>query len=192
MSIALQQELPQPEPQQLVTAEEFAALPGGDERYELVNGVIVEMPRPKPRHGLTAGRLSRKLALFLDQQPLGEIFIESGFLVGREPDIIRGPDLAFVSAHRVPSGQDLDSYFEGAPDIAIEIVSPNDATVDTRQRIDEYLAAGARLIWIIFPMFKTIEVHHLDLTATTLRTTDTLDGGDVLPGFSVPVSALFE
>jgi Uma2 family endonuclease len=185
-----------PEPaeavQRLMTAEEFAQLPDDGRRLELVNGVVVEMSRPKPRHGRVAALLITKVGSFVEENNLGVVFSESGFVIGRDPDNIRGPDLAFVAASRAPADAALDKYLEGAPDLAVEIVSPNDKAEDVRGLIDEYFAAGARLVWIVYPGFKTIEVHHASGTADLRRTTDTLDGEDVLPGFSLPVAALFE
>jgi len=186
-------------PQRLMTVEEFAALPNDGRRLDLVRGVVVdrdegaaEVSRPKYRHGVVAANLMILVGGFVKAQKLGQVATESGFIVARNPDTLRGPDFAFVPNERALAEGDRDCYFPGAPDLAVEIVSPNDTLEEARALIDEYFAAGARMVWVIHPLFKAVEVHRPNGTVSVLRANDTLDGEDVLPGFTTLVSALFE
>ncbi|NJO82867.1 MAG: Uma2 family endonuclease [Blastochloris sp.] len=150
------------------------------------------MSRPKPRHGAIAATLTVLIGSHVRSKTLGRIFIESGFVLARDPDVVRGPDFAFVAADRAPQGTQLDEYLNGAPDLAVEVVSPNDIATDIRRLINLYFAAGARLVWIVYPEFMLVEVHRADNTISVLHVDDELDGEDVLPGFRTPVRALFE
>jgi Uma2 family endonuclease len=175
----------------LLTSDDLAQLPA-DVGYELDRGVLVEMSRPKPRHGLIATNLILLIGSFVKTNRLGRVFTESGFILARNPDIVRGPDLAFMHANRAPNDADLDRYIDGGPDLAVEIVSPNDMAEDVRRLIDEYLQAGAQAVWIIYPAFKTVEIHRANGSMSVLRASDMLVGEATLPGFSTPVSALFD
>jgi Uma2 family endonuclease len=175
-----------------LTAENLAQIGDDELRHELVEGAIVEMSRPKPRHGRVAVRLICLIDSHVEAQQLGDVFTEAGFILARNPDTVRGPDIAFVAAERGLQESDLDEYIDGAPDLAVEIVSPNDNAVDLRELIDLYFTAGARLVWVVYPMFRTIEVYRSDNSATVLRADDELDGETVLAGFSTPVRALFD
>lgn len=176
---------------QLLTADELARMADDGVRHDLIEGELVEMSRPKPRHGRVAARLIRLIDGHAQAQQLGDVFTEAGFVLARNPDVVRGPDVAFVAARRLQD-DDLDEYIDGAPDLAVEIVSPNDNAADLRELIDLYFVAGARLVWVVYPMFRTIEVYRPDNSATVLRADDSLDGEAILPGFSAPVRALFE
>jgi Uma2 family endonuclease len=175
-----------------LSAEDLARVPDDGMLHDLVEGVLVEMSRPKPRHGRVATKLIRLIGNYAEAQQLGEVFTESGFILSHNPDTVRGPDVAFLAAARAPQDNNLDEYIDGAPDLAVEIVSPNDNAVDLRELIDLYLAAGARLVWVVYPMFKTVEVYRADDTVVLLRAKDSLDGENVLPGFTAPVKELFE
>jgi Uma2 family endonuclease len=191
-----------PEPpetaQQLMTAEEFAQLPNDGRRLELVHGVVVDMDegtpmsRPKQLHGIVAANLMIFVGGYIKNHRLGQLTTEAGFILARDPDVVRGPDFAFVRNERALLKSDRNRYYSGAPDLAAEIVSPNDTAEQTRALIDEYMAAGAQAVWIVYPLFETVEVHRPNGTASVLRSADTLDGEDVLPSFSLPVAALFE
>lgn len=123
---------------------------------------------------------------------LGDALSEAGFRLTRDPDTVRGPDLAFVAHARALPYVEQDQYFDGAPDLAVEIVSPNDTAAEIRALVDQYLAVGALLVWGVYAMFRTVEVHRPNGTVTMLRATDALDGEGMLPGFRAPVSSLFD
>jgi Uma2 family endonuclease len=182
-----------------MTAEEFGQLPDDGRRLELVHGVVIDvdggppqMSRPKQLHGVVAANLMILVGGYIKSHGLGRTTTEAGFILARNPDIVRGPDFAFIANERALPRDDLNRYYPGAPDLAVEIVSPNDTADETRALIDEYLAAGAQAVWIVYPLFETIEVHRPNGTISVLRSTDTLDGEDVLPGFSTLVSIVFE
>lgn len=173
------------------TTADLAALPEDETHHDLVEGELIEMSRPKPRHGRVAARLAVLVGQHVLANKLGDVFTESGFVLAHDPDIVRGPDFAFVAADRNLADSDLDDYIEGAPDLVVEIVSPNDMAIEVRERLNQYFAAGARLIWVIYPVFKTIEVYRADKTATVLGSGDELGGEDVLPGLRLLVNEVF-
>ena len=175
----------------LLTTADLAALPEDGTRHDLVEGELVEVSRPKYRHGRVQGRLGALVGHFIYTHNLGDAITEAGFILDHNPDIVRGPDFAFVAAARTLPYDDQDRYFEGAPDLVVEIVSPNDMAIEVRERIDHYFTAGCRLIWIIHPLFKTIEVHRPNNTVSVLRENDILDGEAVISGLRIPVADLF-
>lgn len=173
-----------------ITAEQFAQL-DVPPWTELVRGEVVEMPRPSALHGKIQFRLATWLGRFLMENPLGEGFTESGFTVERGPDVVRGPDVSFVSAERLEGKAPDQTYLEGAPDLAVEIVSPNDKVVDLDEKIAEYFAAGARAVWVVNPTTERVVAHTSAKLARIYTAEDTLDGGEILPGFELPLAQLF-
>jgi Uma2 family endonuclease len=176
--------------EQLVTADVLRELPS-ERHCELVRGEIVDMPPPGMRHGLVCGRVARRLSAHVDHHRLGLLLTnDAGFLLSTNPDTVRGPDISFVRADRVPA--DLSGYFHGAPDLAVEVLSPNDSAGQIDAKVQDYLAAGCRLVIVLNPERKSATLHSPDHTARTLFADQTLSTGDVLPGFSCPVAELFE
>ncbi|MEM7806861.1 MAG: Uma2 family endonuclease [Planctomycetota bacterium] len=173
-----------------ITAEEFEVVPEpeGCGKRELVEGKIVEMPPPGFDHGSRQSRVLRRLSDFVDQHDLGEVVVEVGFILARDPDVVRLPDVAFVPKNRVPSGEDRARNFAGAPTLAVEVVSPSDRSDDVESKVDEYLAAGTKVVWIVNSRRQTVTVYRRGVAPLTLGMADTLDSGDVLPGFSCKVS----
>jgi hypothetical protein len=112
---------------------------------------------------------------------LGHVVSEVGFVLRRNPDTVRGPDVAFVRAGREPGGDDAQRFFAGAPDVAAEVVSPGDTAWEVAEKVEEYLAAGTSLVWVVDPKNSLVVVHTPDHVARVLRAGDTLDGGDVVP-----------
>jgi Uma2 family endonuclease len=178
----------------LLTADEFAALP--DEPgavLELVRGEVRSMPKPKPRHGRVAGKLYRRIGDHVERNGLGETYTaETGFLIARNPDTVRGPDAAFVSKARLATVADPDEWMPFAPDLVVEVTSPDDRRREIAEKIADWLAGGARLLWQVHPDTRTVEVHRPGAPVQTLRENDLLDGLDVLPGFRLRVGELFE
>jgi Uma2 family endonuclease len=111
--------------------------------------------------------------------------------VPSDPERVRAPDVAFVSPERLPSGRLPEGFLSGAPDLAVEVLSPSDNPIDIQQKVRDYLEAGARLVWVVAPQAKTLTVYRADGSARLLREQDVLDGEDVLPGFSIPAAELF-
>ncbi len=176
---------------ELVTAEALWQMGADADRFELVKGELIEMTPPGGTHGNIAVRLSSRLQNFVSTNQLGKIMVESGYLLSNNPDTVRGPDVSFLSTGKIPAGGLPDGYINGAPNLAVEIVSPSDTASIIQDKVQDYLAYGTLLVWIIYPQQQVVVVHHPDGTARTLQTRDTLSGQNVLPGFACPVADIF-
>ncbi|HTU22856.1 MAG TPA: Uma2 family endonuclease [Gemmataceae bacterium] len=185
------------------TPEDLLAMPDS-ENFELVNGRLVERHRTsrtvevEDHMGFLADqiamRLLQRLANFCDEHPLGWVLIpSSGGFEGFPGSSrrVRKPDVAFVRYGRFPGEQLPLGHAHLAPDLAAEVISPNDTYEEVDQKIEEYLRAGVRLVWIISPQHHTVRVHRLNGSSHSLRENDELDGEDVVPGFRCPVRDLF-
>jgi Uma2 family endonuclease len=174
----------------LLTADDLWRMPG-DQRRELVRGELRMRAPAGYEHGLVVMRLSRLLANHVQAAGLGDVLgAETGFRLLRHPDTVRAPDLAFVRRARVPSERPL-AYWIGAPDLAVEVVSPSDALEQIEEKIDDYLAAGTSAVWVVNPRRRSVTIHRAGQNPVVLRQTDTLDGGDLVPGFVCRVAELF-
>jgi Uma2 family endonuclease len=176
----------------LLTAEELSWLPDDGYRYELVDGRLVKMPPPKPRHGEVAANLA-PLYQFVRARGLGEVFLsEVGFRLASNPDTVRAPDVAFIRRARVPTAGLPVSYWPGAPDLAVEVVSPDDRMSDVRAKAAEWLRYGASLVWVVDPSRRVVIEFRSGQNPVTLDASQALDGHDVVPGFRLGVRDLFE
>jgi len=176
----------------LITIEEFEKIPDPPDgsRLELVRGEVVAMPSPKAKHGIICSEIARVLANFVKPARLGWVTTnDTGVILERDPDTLRGPDVAFWSIIRQPTLP--ADYFEIPPDIAVEVLSPDDRRKEVREKIKEYLAHGVKLVWLVDPETRTVTVYQGSLRGTELDESDTLTGGDMLPSFSYKVSDLF-
>lgn len=175
-----------------VTLEEYERLPDeGDHVLELSAGRLVREPRPGARHGVIARGVFRALDAFVCDRGLGEVVIETGFLLGEIPPTVRGPDVAFISANRLPDGPPPESFWPMAPDIAVEVVSPSNAAGEMQEKVLQYLEAGTRQVWVVQPRTRTVEVWAPGADVRLLRAEDTLEGGEVLPGLRIAIRELF-
>jgi Uma2 family endonuclease len=174
-----------------MTAEQLAELT--DDRYkksELVKGELIVMSPTGFEHGIVSARIAQILNDFVRARGLGYICgAETGFILQRNPDTVRAPDVAFVRKEKVSALP--TSFAEFATDLAVEIVSPTDRSSEMEQKISEYLAAGTRLVWVVYPMTKTVYVYGPGRAIQRLSASETLSGEDVLPGFSITVSEFF-
>lgn len=178
---------------ELVTAEQALDWPDPDTRFELVAGVVQPMTPAGGPHGVINVNLLCVLGGHVRAHRLGALFSpDTGFVLRRGPDTVRCPDVAFVAAERLPPGGVRRGFPELAPDLAVEVRSPTDRTRASRAKIAEYLDVGVRLVWAIDPAARTVTVHTPDGAARRLGEGDTLDGGDVVPGFRCAVAELFE
>ena len=142
-------------------------------------------------HGRLAINIGNALANFAKVRSLGIVVsAEPGFQIAHDPDTVRAPDVAFVRAERIPPGG-VKGFFQGSPDIAVEIVSPNDRASKVMAKAQDWLQAGSSLVWVVDPETRTISVYRTRNEIAVLDETDTLTGGDVLPGFAVPVAKIF-
>jgi Uma2 family endonuclease len=175
-----------------LTVEAYCALPD-DERYrdELVRGRLVREPRPGPQHAWLQVRLGSMLHDFVERQGLGFVLGDAGYVLAEKPATVRGPDLSFVAAGRMPDGPSAELP-RLAPDLAVEIVSPSNRPAEIHEKVMQYLEAGVRLVWIVDPRARTIAVHRPGTAARVLALDDPLNGEDVLPGFTVPVRRVFD
>lgn len=179
---------------QLVTAEELWAMPETPGvRYELVRGELVAVPGAGFLHALIAKLLVRRLDVVATEGDLGLVVGDGAtFVLQRHPDLLRIPDVAFVSWARLPDRRIPEGFAYFAPDLAVEIVSPNDRANDIRDKVHEYLEAGTRLVWVLWPRRKGVTVYEPDRDPRELGPDDLLDGGELLPGFSIRVAELFD
>ena len=177
--------------QQLLTATDYWHLPDNGMQRALVRGEVVEAMPPGGRHGVIAAILSTLLHLWARSGPRGVVGVESGFVLGRNPDTVRGPDVFYVRPARIPAGGIPEAFWEIAPDLAVEVVSPTETAEEIREKIRDYLQAGTPLVWVIYPRTQEVVVHTPDGLARTLSIGDTLGAPDVLPGFNCTVAELF-
>ena len=173
----------------LLTADELLALPEA-ERGELIAGVMRPVsPVGKPHWRLT-GRLDRRVGGFAEEHDLGEVGPEAGFILSRDPDTVLGPDLSFVRAERLPPLAE-EGFFEGPPDLAVEVLSPSNTATEVARKVALYLEAGCPLVWVVDGPRRHVHVHRPGRPPRTLGIGDALDGADVLPGFTLPLAELF-
>ncbi len=172
------------------TAEELLRLPD-DMHGEIVNGVFVAMSAPGGIHGFVASRIDRILGAFVDAHGLGGVFgAETAFRLRRDPDTVRCPDCAFVAAARLAAAL-TRGVVEGAPDLAVEVLSPSNTWAEMERKLAEYFRHGARQVWIVDPDSRSVAAHVAGGLPQFLEGDAVLGGGELLPGFATPVSAFF-
>jgi Uma2 family endonuclease len=173
-----------------VTLEEFARLPNDGACHEMNAGELITLPPPKSLHALIALTILEFLQQHMKKQGTGRVIPEAGYLLSRDPLTIRQPDISVISRERVHAS-DPDSYFEGAPELAVEVVSPSDSAEDLDIKTKQYLQNGAQQVWILYPRTQTVHVFSRGSATIILDQDQTLEGGVLLPGFSVSVASLF-
>ncbi len=177
----------------LLTAEQFFQSASREKRTELVRGEVVEVAPASEEHGKKGMRLVWRLAQFVEEHKLGETYLaETGFVLAHNPDTVRAPDFAFVSNERIATDKSRGVFFDGAPDLAMEVASPSESADDIQEKVIEYLIAGTRMVIYLHPRTRTITVYRSLTDIRVLLGRDTLEGGDVLPGFRVAVSEIFK
>lgn len=175
----------------LVTAEQFNEMSFPDVRTELVDGEIVQMSLPGYKHGRICSRIDLKLRSFVEAQGLGEVVTEVGFVLRRNPDMVRGPDIAFVSREKLQALGETSKFWPGPPDLAVEVLSPDDRASDVLRKVRDYLEAGTRLVWVADPETETVSAYRGLQQVRVYRSDEELPGEDVLPGFSLKVAEIF-
>ncbi len=175
----------------LVTAAELERFPSDDNRYELVAGRLVAMTPVSFAHGRTVVRFGGKLDRYARDRRLGVVVTEVGFILATDPDTVRAPDLAFLRQERVPA-PDPRGFWPGSPDLAVEVLSPDDRPREVRSKVDEYLISGVAAVIVVDPDLRSVELHRPSRAMLRLADTDTLDLDDVLPGFHCGVAEVFE
>jgi Uma2 family endonuclease len=177
---------------QLMTAEDLWQLPDDGQRHELIEGELTTPAPPGGEHGKLAVRLSSRLTAYVEAHQLGEVFVETGCIIRRNPDVVLSPDAAYISYERLPGGVLPEGFIDGTPDLIAEIISPGDLYTEVDEKVAQWLAAGTRMVLVINPRRRTVVVHRATSSATSLTEADQLDGADVVPGWTMPVRALFE
>ena len=177
---------------QMMTADELFVMKDDGFRYDLVKGELRKMSPAGSEHGAIIMRLAVALGQHVEENDLGEVFAaETGFKLASNPDTVLGPDLAFVSNEKIPPTGIPVKFWPGAPDLAVEVISPGNTRGEIEEKIEEYLAAGVPLVWIISPKSRTVTVHQANTESVTLSESDTLDGQHVVPGFRYSITRLF-
>ena len=178
--------------EKLLTADDLLRLYSQDVRGELLRGVLYETQPTGIRHGKTVVNLIVLLAGFVEPRQMGTFLASDvGFLLEREPDTVREPDVAFISARRLPLDRDVPGYFEGPPDLAVEIASPGNSPRQLFDKARMWISFGVPIVWTVDPKARTLGVHQPNQPLIRLSVEDTLDGGQVLPGFTCTVADLF-
>jgi Uma2 family endonuclease len=175
-----------------VTADELLRLSHTGRRYELIRGELKEMSPAGPRHGRIAMRLGSLIEQYVRQHNLGVVYAaETGFKLRENPDTVRAADASFVAQNRIPSTGEPEGYWAIAPDLVVEVVSPNDTALEIQSKVSDWLAADCRLVWVIYPDTQMVMEYRSLTEARMLTIEETLEGFDVLPGFTCPISQIF-
>ncbi len=175
----------------LLTAEDFWLLPDSVLRRSLVRGEVVETMPPGGRHGAVAVLFAARLQRWSVEHNAGTVGVEAGFILLRDPDGVRCPDIYFVRADRVPPDGVPEGFWNLAPDLAVEVISPSESAEDVADKVHDYLTAGVPLVWVAYPRRRAVVAHTPDGLARTFRTDDLLAAPDLRPGFSCIVGELF-
>lgn len=175
-----------------VNAEDLLRMPDDGFRYELVRGELRQMAPAGNVHGRIAMRVAWPLARHVEENRLGAVYAaETGFRIGRDPDTVRAPDVAFVSRKRLEEVGEVEGYWPGAPDLAVEVISPGDSHVEVEEKVFDWLEAGTKLVLTINPRKRSMTVYRSLTDITVLTDKDILDCADVVSGFRLAVREVF-
>ena len=178
---------------QPTTAEELFRMPDDGLRHELVKGELRTRTPAGSKHSSIVIKLASLLLQHVEAHSLGEVFgPDTGFKIAESPDTVRAPDVAFVKEQRIPAGELTEKFWPGAPDLAIEVISPTDTLYELDEKIEEYITSGVTLVWVVDPKKRTVTVYQTGANPEVLGEGDQLDGRPVLPDFQYPVAKLFE
>lgn len=177
---------------QQTTAEDLLRMPNDGYRYELVRGELTKMSPAGHKQGRIAGNITTSLGPHVLANRLGRVYVaEAGFWLESEPDTVRAPDVAFVSQKRLEEVGDVDGFWPGAPDLVVEVISPSDTYTEVEEKVFEWLGAGARMVVVVNPRKRAVTVYRSLTDIRVLTEDDTLDRGDVVPGWTMPVRDIF-
>lgn len=177
---------------QQVTADELLHMPDDGFRYELVRGELRRMTPAGSAHGRIAVRITWRLAKYVEENRLGTVYAaKTGFRLSTDPDTVRAPDVAFVSRARVEAVDEVEGFWPGAPDLAVEVISPGDSYADVEEKVFDWLNAGTKMVVVINPGQRSATVYKSPTDIVALVETDVLDGGVVVPGFELAVREIF-
>ncbi len=172
-----------------MTVDEFWAQYAG-QRFELINGEAVEMGTSGIWQSYIAARIVSFLMNFVTERQLGLVTTADGSYY-LTPHDLRVPDAAFINNDKVARLQHPEGFAPFAPDLAVEVISPTNTAIEMREKVKLYLQSGTSLVWLVYPETREVIVHYADDTSKTFSIEDTLDGGDILPGFTLAVADIF-
>ena len=182
-----------PTKEKLLTADALLRLYSEGVRGELIRGALCKTKPAGLTHGEIVMNLGGALGNFIRPRRLGRLVgSDSGMMLERDPDTVREPDIAFISAQKLPLNVRLSGYYEGAPDLVVEIVSPSAGPREVYHKARMWISFGVPLVWVVNPENRSVEVHRPHQPLLSLTESDILDGGEVLPGFNYPVRDLFD
>lgn len=174
------------------TVEEYLALPfRSDENYELIRGELIPMPPPEFPHGKIVATLSRYLGNYVYEEKLGEVTSGSRYVINKALDFVPAPDVAFLSTSRIPAEKIYP--LPAVPDLVVEVVSTNDVWTKVDDKVEDYLASGVQIVWVIYPRREAVFVHRPgQVMKLLIGSAAHLDGEEILQGFKLALKALFE
>ncbi len=181
--------------ERLFTSDDLMHMPDDGNRYELNDGELIIMPPPNFDHAKLSAEMLIVLGGFVKSRDLGRVLgSDGGFLLHKDAasgrETVRVPDVSFISKAR-QSTQSGDKIYTGAPDLAVEVISPSETHKSIGDKLKNYFDYGVKVVWLIYPQAKTIDVYRSMDEVTTIESDSALDGGDLLPGFSLKLSDLF-
>lgn len=175
-----------------VTADELLGMPEGGMRRELIRGEVRAMPPPGEEHSDIATEFARHLGNHVRAQGLGRVYSELGFRLASDPDTVLIPDIAFVRAERITPGKRNPGYRLGTPDLAVEVVSPGDSADEVEEKVFEWLMSGCGMVVVLNPRRQTATVYRSFKDVVVLNRNEILDGAEMIPGWKLPLSQLFD
>lgn len=175
-----------------ITADEFLRWPDDGFRHELIRGEVISMSLPGGQHGKISLKIGRLIGNHVESAKLGDCYgAETGFLIERDPDTVRGADMAFVRASRLSAITNPKKHVPFAPDLAVEVISPNDRPDEVEEKVQVWLAAGSRAVWTVDAEARTVTIHRPNAEPVTLTEDQKIEGGEVVPGFECRVADFF-
>ena len=176
----------------LMTADEFYEFCcRNDGWYELVEGEVIELSPVNDEHSGISVNIGTAFNNYSRRQGFGQAGVEAGYILLSGPDTVRGPDVSFRLVPRSARRQSV-GFLQGAPDIAVEVFSPSNTVAQMEREVAEYLAAGSQRVWVAYPASRSVSVHRADGTTITYTGDDVITDEELLPGFSLPLSDIFD
>ena len=176
----------------LLTADDLLAMPDDGKRYELIRGELIEMAPASHNSSRVGVRFGRRIGNFVEEHDLGhDVGADAGVIIERDPDTVRAPDYGFISYERAAQPPQMMGFANVIPDLALEVVSPNDRQREVDAKIQMWLDAGVRLVLVAYPETREVNAHHDDGSVVRYGLGDTVVGDPVLPGFTCSVTDIF-
>lgn len=177
---------------QPVTADELLRMPDDGFRYELLKGELRKMSPAGNKHGRAASRITGSLDPYVVINGLGAVYAaETGFKISSDPDTVRAPDVAFVSQAKLDEIGEMEGFLPCAPDLVVEVISPSDSFSEVEDKVFDWLAAGSKMVVVVKASKRSVTVYRSATDVIVLKENDILDGGDVVPGWSMAIKDIF-